>query len=72
MDEGGGNGARFRKIPVYFPIKHQEHPQPLSDRLNAPHANMPSAMARSLAAGPFPLTSRTPPRAFAISSRHET
>ena len=27
MDDGGGNGARFRKIPVHFPIKHQEHPQ---------------------------------------------
>ena len=31
MDDGGGNGARFRKIPVHFPIKHQEylqHPSP--------------------------------------------
>ena len=27
MDDGGGNGARFRKIPVHFPIKNREHPQ---------------------------------------------
>jgi len=38
---------------------------------NAPHASMPSDTARSSAAASFPPTSRTPPRALAISSRHE-
>jgi hypothetical protein len=32
MDEGGENGARFRKIPVHFPIKHRQHPNPFTER----------------------------------------
>lgn len=38
---------------------------------DAPHASMPSDTARSSAAASLPSTSCTPPRVFAISSKHE-
>jgi len=45
MDEGGGNGARFRKIPAHFPIKHREHPNPpLTERTTRQYAQCNGAL----------------------------
>ncbi len=72
MDDGGGNGARLRKIPVHLCNQNTENiPDPFS-KPNVPHASIPSATVRSSAVALLPFASCTPPCAFAISSRHET